>query len=83
MTLPSHINYPVLVPRWEPNTRERLTRAALDLFTEQGYDATIVSQIAERAGVTQMTFFRHSRTSGRYCSRARRSTAGPWPTRSP
>jgi AcrR family transcriptional regulator len=34
-------------------------RAALDLFTEQGYDATTVSQIAERAGVTKMTFFRH------------------------
>ncbi len=46
--------------RWEPNTRERLIRAALDLFTEQGYDATTVSQIAERAGgLTKMTFFRH------------------------
>ena len=46
--------------RWEPNTRERLVRAALDLFIEQGYDATTVSQIAERAGgLTKMTFFRH------------------------
>ena len=46
--------------RWEPNTRERLVRAAVDLFTEQGYDATTVSQIAERAGgLTKMTFFRH------------------------
>jgi AcrR family transcriptional regulator len=46
--------------RWEPNTRERLVRAALDLFVEQGYDATTVSQIAERAGgLTKMTFFRH------------------------
>ena len=46
--------------RWEPNTRERLVRAALDLFAEQGYDATTVSQIAERAGgLTKMTFFRH------------------------
>jgi AcrR family transcriptional regulator len=46
--------------RWEPNTRERLVRAALDLFTEQGYDATTVSQIAARAGgLTKMTFFRH------------------------
>jgi AcrR family transcriptional regulator len=59
VTLPSHINYHVLVARWEPNTPERLVRAALDLFTEQGYDATTVSQIAERAGVTKMTFFRH------------------------
>src|SRR6266536_5529080 len=46
--------------RWEPNTRERLVRAALELFTEQGYDATTVNQIAERAGgLTKMTFFRH------------------------
>jgi AcrR family transcriptional regulator len=59
VTLPSHIDYPVQVARWEPNTPERLVRAALDLFTEQGYDATTVSQIAERAGVTKMTFFRH------------------------
>jgi AcrR family transcriptional regulator len=48
------------VARWEPNTPERLVRAALDLFTEQGYDATTVSEIAERAGgLTKMTFFRH------------------------
>ncbi|HEY2278148.1 MAG TPA: helix-turn-helix domain-containing protein [Streptosporangiaceae bacterium] len=45
--------------RWEPNTRERLVHAAVDLFSEQGYDATTVSEIAERAGVTKMTFFRH------------------------
>ena len=57
--LPSHIIYPVLVARWEPNTKERLVRAALDLFTEQGYDATTVNEIAGRAGVTKMTFFRH------------------------
>jgi AcrR family transcriptional regulator len=57
--LPSHIVYPVLVARWEPNTRERLVRAALDLFAEQGYDATTVTEIAERSGVTKMTFFRH------------------------
>jgi AcrR family transcriptional regulator len=58
--LPSHIAYNVPVARWEPNTRERLVRAALDLFAEQGYDATTVSEIAERAGgLTKMTFFRH------------------------
>jgi AcrR family transcriptional regulator len=33
--------------------------AAVDLFTEQGYDATTVAQIAERAGVTKSTLFRH------------------------
>jgi AcrR family transcriptional regulator len=33
--------------------------AAVDLFTEQGYDATTVTEIAERAGVTKSTFFRY------------------------
>ncbi|MBO2456021.1 TetR/AcrR family transcriptional regulator [Actinomadura violacea] len=45
--------------RWEPNARERLVRAAIDLFAEQGYDATTVTGIAERAGLTKTTFFRH------------------------
>jgi AcrR family transcriptional regulator len=33
--------------------------AAVELFSEQGYDDTTVAQIAERAGVTKSTFFRH------------------------
>jgi AcrR family transcriptional regulator len=33
--------------------------AAADLFTEQGYDATTVAQIAQRAGTTKSTFFRY------------------------
>jgi AcrR family transcriptional regulator len=45
--------------RWEPGATERLVVAAVDLFTEQGYDTTTVAQIAERAGVTKSTFFRH------------------------
>ncbi|GLY78065.1 TetR family transcriptional regulator [Actinoallomurus iriomotensis] len=45
--------------RWEPGARERMVVAAVDLFTEQGFDATTVAQIAERAGVTRSTFFRH------------------------
>ncbi|ONI78453.1 TetR family transcriptional regulator [Kribbella sp. ALI-6-A] len=45
--------------RWEPAARERMVVAAVDLFTEQGYDATTVAEIAERAGVTKSTFFRH------------------------
>jgi AcrR family transcriptional regulator len=45
--------------RWEPGARERLVLAAVDLFHEQGYDETTVAQIAERAGVTRSTFFRH------------------------
>ena len=34
-------------------------RAALDLFAERGYDNTTVAEIAERAGLTKTTFFRH------------------------
>lgn len=45
--------------RWEPDARERLVRAALDLFAEQGYDNTTVAKIAERAGLTKSTFFRY------------------------
>ena len=45
--------------RWEPNARERLERAALEAFTEHGYDATTVAEIADRAGLTKSTFFRH------------------------
>ena len=45
--------------RWEPNAPERLMRAALDLFVEQGYDKTTVAEITERAGLTKRTFFRH------------------------
>lgn len=45
--------------RWEPNAQERLTRAALELFVDQGYDRTTVAEITERAGLTKRTFFRH------------------------
>ncbi|MFC5918312.1 TetR family transcriptional regulator [Streptomyces pulveraceus] len=45
--------------RWEPNARGRLEQAALDLFGERGFDATTVKEIAERAGLTERTFFRH------------------------
>ena len=45
--------------RWPSNPRGRLEQAAMDLFLEQGYDQTTVAQIAERAGLTERTFFRH------------------------
>lgn len=47
------------MPRWEPDARERFVSAALHLFTEQGYDETTVAQIADHAGLTRSTFFRH------------------------
>jgi AcrR family transcriptional regulator len=40
-------------------TRQALLGAALGLFAERGFAATTVAAIAERAGVTEMTFFRH------------------------
>lgn len=40
-------------------TRRVLQANALRLFTEQGYDATTVEQIAAAAGVSHMTFFRY------------------------
>ncbi|MGJ4845291.1 helix-turn-helix domain-containing protein [Leifsonia sp. Le1] len=45
--------------RWEPDARGRLAVAALELYAERGYDRTTVADIAERAGVTERTFFRH------------------------
>jgi AcrR family transcriptional regulator len=44
--------------RWEGNARGRLERAALDLFKEQGYDRTTVAQIAQRANLTERSFYR-------------------------
>lgn len=45
--------------RWEPDARGRLMGAAIELFDEQGYEATTVAEIAERAGLTKRTFFRY------------------------
>ncbi|OIQ69851.1 bacterial regulatory protein, tetR family [mine drainage metagenome] len=45
--------------RWEPDAVGRLRAAALDLFVERGYEGTTVADIAERAGLTARTFFRH------------------------
>ncbi|OYC95191.1 TetR/AcrR family transcriptional regulator [Microbacterium sp. Yaish 1] len=47
------------MPRWAPDAALRLERAAIELFRSQGYAATTVPQIAERAGLTTRTFFRH------------------------
>ncbi|WP_194923512.1 TetR/AcrR family transcriptional regulator [Catenulispora pinisilvae] len=45
--------------RWKPNAADRLAAAALDLFEEHGYENTTVIEIAQRAGLTKSTFFRH------------------------
>lgn len=45
--------------RWEPGSQGRLAQAALELYGERGFDQTTVAEIAERAGLTERTFFRH------------------------
>jgi AcrR family transcriptional regulator len=36
-----------------------MIRAAVELFEQRGFDQTTTADIAERAGVTERTFFRH------------------------
>jgi AcrR family transcriptional regulator len=45
--------------RWEPGTAERLQKAAMELFAEQGFEQTTATQIAQAVGLTERTFFRH------------------------
>lgn len=53
------ISYHELMARWEPNARERLQQAALELYGERGFEQTTVAEIARRAGLTERTFFRY------------------------
>ena len=53
------VNYDGWVVRWEPDARGRLEQAALALYGERGFEHTTVAEIAERAGLTERTFFRH------------------------
>ena len=47
------------MPRWEHGSEDRLKKAAMELFHEQGFENTSVVEIAARAGVTTRTFFRY------------------------
>ncbi len=45
--------------RWDPDAQGRLQAAAMELFTERGYDDVTVAEIAVRAGLQKRSFFRH------------------------
>jgi AcrR family transcriptional regulator len=47
------------VARWQAGASGRLRDAALQLYTERGFEQTTVAEIADRAGLTARTFFRH------------------------
>ncbi len=45
--------------RWKPGAQARLEKAALALYRERGFAQATVAEIAERAGLTERTFFRY------------------------
>lgn len=47
------------MPRSGAEARDRLERAALELYGERGYDQTTAADIAAKAELTARTFFRH------------------------
>jgi AcrR family transcriptional regulator len=53
------IAYDLGMGRWEPNARGRLAQAAMELYNQRGFESTTVAEIAERAGLTERTFFRY------------------------
>jgi AcrR family transcriptional regulator len=53
------ITYHQGMSRWEPNARGRLEQTALELYGERGFEQTTVTEIANRAGLSERTFFRH------------------------
>ncbi|GAA4667825.1 TetR/AcrR family transcriptional regulator [Frondihabitans cladoniiphilus] len=53
------MRYAVCMPRSGKEARERLTKAALELFAERGFDDVTTAEIAARAEVTERTYFRH------------------------
>src|SRR5687767_11805293 len=73
-------------------TRQRLLRAALELFTTTGFRSTTTPEIAERAGVAEGTIYRHFsgkehllnevyRAAHRWASGLVAETGGPEPPR--
>lgn len=61
-------------------TRQRLVRAALELFTTQGYHPTTTPQLAKRAGIAEGTIYRHFAGKQQLLSELYRGAAR-WATR--
>jgi len=49
----------VVAPDAREETRARIESAALDLFTAAGFEQVTIDEIAEAAGISRRTFFRH------------------------
>lgn len=45
-----------------PRGQKKTLLAAIELFSQQGFDGTSTAQIAEKAGVSQATIFRYYKT---------------------
>lgn len=56
-------------------TRERLVRAALELFTVQGYHDTTTPAIARKAGVAEGTIYRHFASKQQFFNELYRAAA--------
>lgn len=50
------------VPRPNDDARNRVERAALDLFTEHGFEEVTADQVADAAGISRRTYFRYYAT---------------------
>lgn len=50
--------------RPKSSSRETLAEAAVELFLEQGYEATSIAEIAQRAGVSRSSFFNYFPSKG-------------------
>jgi AcrR family transcriptional regulator len=48
--------------REQSDTRQRIQEVALDLFTDRGYEATSLREIAEQLGVTKAALYYHFKT---------------------
>ncbi|WP_233517778.1 mycofactocin system transcriptional regulator [Geodermatophilus marinus] len=51
-----------LLPDARADTRARVEQVALDLFTRRGFEQVTADEIAEAAGISRRTFFRHFAT---------------------